>query len=444
MTTPGATPQPPIPTGERLPELDVLAPQRQRRWTVLLRALLLIPHFIVVAVLGIAALFVMVCGWFGALFMGRLPNWVGNFLAGFLTYATRINCYLYFLVDTYPPFGWADPHYSVQVLLPPPERLNRVAVFFRFILVIPVGVLAALFNGGLSVLGFFLWVAVLIMGRTPRPVFDSVAAVQRFAMRVQAYWMLLTPAYPKKVFGDGPRPGGQPAQGSPVPPPAGYPDMPHPGASQPGPGYQATAYPAGYQGPGPEGGGMDPGYQGYAPMPGAGTPPGQQPRYSDTRPLLVSSGAKALMIIMIVLGVFAQAGNATYQTTLYGTSMNGTPDQNAVVSTLDDYYEALSAGEGQRACEQLSADLKDTITTQTGTSTCPQGIDAVHRSMDAGTKRNLGNLRYDASTVRVNGNRAILTGRDLAKTNNNQNPNSIAGAIMFVKESGDWKIATLS
>ena len=39
------SPMPPVQgQGEVLPELDVFPPQRQRRWTVLPRALLAIPH----------------------------------------------------------------------------------------------------------------------------------------------------------------------------------------------------------------------------------------------------------------------------------------------------------------------------------------------------------------------------------------------------------------
>jgi hypothetical protein len=47
---------------ELLPELDIIPPERQRRLTVLLRLLLLIPQLIAVAVLGVAVFFVAIIG----------------------------------------------------------------------------------------------------------------------------------------------------------------------------------------------------------------------------------------------------------------------------------------------------------------------------------------------------------------------------------------------
>jgi Domain of unknown function (DUF4389) len=42
---------------------------------------------------------------------------------------------------------------------------------------------------------------VLILGRMPQPVFEATAAVVRYTMRAQAYFMMLTSAYPKWLFG---------------------------------------------------------------------------------------------------------------------------------------------------------------------------------------------------------------------------------------------------
>jgi hypothetical protein len=44
---------------------------------------------------------------------------------------------------------------------------------------------------------------VLIMGRMPEPLFEATAAIARYLMRVEAYWLMLTTAYPKRLFGDG-------------------------------------------------------------------------------------------------------------------------------------------------------------------------------------------------------------------------------------------------
>ncbi|MGB6165881.1 MAG: DUF4389 domain-containing protein [Pseudonocardiaceae bacterium] len=277
---------------EVLPELDVFAPQRQRRATVLLRALLVIPQFLVLIGLGIAAIVVMVIAWFGALVLGRLPGWCAEFLGGYLRYATRVYAYLMLLVDIYPPFEWSPPDYPVSVQLTP-GRLNRAAVLFRLILYIPAGLMTTFLVLGWEILALFFWVTVLILGRTPRPVFDATAAVVRYTMRAQAYFLMLTSAYPKWLFGDRALVSAE------------YPAVP----------------------------GLDPAVPGLDPaVPGL---EGYPPPRSSTRPLLLSIGGRALLIVIIVLGVLGylgeNIGSAMSRNRYPGT--DDTPEQAQVAAS---------------------------------------------------------------------------------------------------------------
>ena len=83
-------------------------PGRQRRVTVLFRPLLVIPHYIVLYALGIAVGIVAVICWFAALFTGRLPAGLADFLVGWLRWSTRVFAYVGLLTDQYPPFTLAD------------------------------------------------------------------------------------------------------------------------------------------------------------------------------------------------------------------------------------------------------------------------------------------------------------------------------------------------
>ncbi|RAG82502.1 DUF4389 domain-containing protein [Streptacidiphilus pinicola] len=194
-------PPPPMPNGEVLPELDVPAPAAQRRWTVLLRWLLAIPHYIVLAVLGFVGFFVVVAGWFAALVLGRLPGPIARYLTGLLIYQTRVSAYSMLLVDQYPPFAFDAPGYTVQVDVRPAE-LNRLAVLFRLILMIPAGIVQSLVTTGWYVVALVIWIVTLVLGRLPEPAFGATAATVRFAMRFGAYASMLTAAYPKRLFGD--------------------------------------------------------------------------------------------------------------------------------------------------------------------------------------------------------------------------------------------------
>ena len=74
----------------------------------LVKWLLAIPHYIVLAVLGIAVTVTVVVGWFIVLFTGRLPRGLFDFTVGVLRWSNRVTGYACILVtDVYPPFRLA-------------------------------------------------------------------------------------------------------------------------------------------------------------------------------------------------------------------------------------------------------------------------------------------------------------------------------------------------
>ncbi|MDH6133303.1 hypothetical protein P3T37_002698 [Kitasatospora sp. MAA4] len=196
----------PIETGpvEWLPVLDIPEPGRQRRLTVLLRLLMLLPHFVVLFVLSFVATLAAIVGWFAALVTAELPEPIARFLAGYVGYYLRVGASAALLVDSYPPFSLTAPAgYPVQIELRP-GRLNRLAVLFRIILMFPAAVIESLATGGWFAVSVLIWLWVLIAGRMPRPLFEATAAIARYAFRLHAYGLMLTSAYPKRLFGDGP------------------------------------------------------------------------------------------------------------------------------------------------------------------------------------------------------------------------------------------------
>ncbi|MFC8278269.1 DUF4389 domain-containing protein [Streptomyces sp. NPDC057271] len=197
--------------GEWRPPLDVPPPGRQRRWTVLLRWLLLVPQFVVVFLLSLAAFFVTIAGWFSALVLGRLPEPIASFLGSVLAYQTRVSASATLLVDRYPPFAFEAPDHPVRIELRS-TPLNRLAVFFRLILMIPAAIVSSLAQSGWFAISWVFWLIGIVLGRLPEPVFGATAAVVRYRMRLSAYVMMLTPVYPKGILGDAPAPAGAQAQ----------------------------------------------------------------------------------------------------------------------------------------------------------------------------------------------------------------------------------------
>jgi hypothetical protein len=175
--------------------------QRHSRGTVAIRAILVIPHLVVLGVLGIGAAVVAFIGWWAALFTGQLPGFAADFLSGYLQWQTRVYAYLYLLTDVYPPFALGDAEYPIRLAVRP-GRLNRLAVLFRFILVIPAGIVLVLVSYGALIVSFVTWLIVLITGSMPQPLYQAVAATVRFQARTTGYELLLTSDYPSGLLGD--------------------------------------------------------------------------------------------------------------------------------------------------------------------------------------------------------------------------------------------------
>jgi hypothetical protein len=189
-------------------------PASQQRVTVAFRAILAIPHLIVLIALVVAAEVVAFIGWWAALFTGQLPPWAHEFITGVLRWQSRVYGYLYFLTDQYPPFSLDDADYPVR-LFTKQTRLNRLAVLFRVILMIPAVLLGALAGFGILLVSIVAWLITLIAGRMPAGLHQAFAAVIRFTARLGGYVFLVTPEYPGGLFGDTPSvAAGVPATGA--------------------------------------------------------------------------------------------------------------------------------------------------------------------------------------------------------------------------------------
>ena len=71
--------------------------------------LLAIPHYIVLAVLGVLAIVVTILAWLLILLTGRYPQGLFEFVVGVLRWGTRVGAYAFLLVtDRYPPFRLSE------------------------------------------------------------------------------------------------------------------------------------------------------------------------------------------------------------------------------------------------------------------------------------------------------------------------------------------------
>ena len=94
---------------EQSVHLEIDYPDAERdlnRWLPLVKWLLAIPHYIVLAMLAIGAIFVVVIAWFAILFTGRYPQALFDYVVGVGRWGLRVQAYAFLLVtDQYPPFS---------------------------------------------------------------------------------------------------------------------------------------------------------------------------------------------------------------------------------------------------------------------------------------------------------------------------------------------------
>ena len=76
------------------------------RWLPLVKWFLAIPHYVVLFVLSIGALFAVIFAWFAILFTGRYPRGLFGFVEGVGRWHNRVAAYAFaFVTDRYPPFS---------------------------------------------------------------------------------------------------------------------------------------------------------------------------------------------------------------------------------------------------------------------------------------------------------------------------------------------------
>ena len=194
------------------------------RWLWLVKWLLAIPHYIVLAFLWIAFVLLSIVAFFAILFTARYPRGIFDFNLGVLRWTWRVAFYSYGALgtDRYPPFTLAgEPDYPATLDVDYPGELSRGLVLVKWwLLAIPHYLIVGVFLGGGWWVGQRSWdrggdewrwgggpglivllvliaaVALLFTSRYPRGIFGFVVGLDRWTARVAAYAALMTDVYP--------------------------------------------------------------------------------------------------------------------------------------------------------------------------------------------------------------------------------------------------------
>ncbi|HEY2181175.1 MAG TPA: DUF4389 domain-containing protein [Solirubrobacteraceae bacterium] len=205
-------------------DLTIAAPGRQSRWSIAIRAPLLLPAALIflglagapaganrarpgtnanytvsLGLLNVTAFL----GWFASLARGRMPRGLRDAGAYSLSYGAQFWSYALLLTDRYPD---SDPLAAVPGLpvrsdpirleLADDLRRSRLTVFFRAPLAVPHLIWLELW----SILAFFgavlNWLVTLSTGRSPNWLHRFLAAYLRYAYHVYAFLYLIANPFP--------------------------------------------------------------------------------------------------------------------------------------------------------------------------------------------------------------------------------------------------------
>jgi len=171
-------------------------------WRPLVHWAMAIPHMIIASVLLFVVEIVAFISWFVIMFTGKLPEGMANVMIMAMRYSTRTNSHLLGLTETYPPFsfdtvaedpGDHDVTLSIQAAL---EDRNRVTVFFRIFMLIPLLIVGYIWEIIAGIVMLIAWFAVLFTGRYPVGLRNITVGFFRYFNRMGVYGFLLTDQYP--------------------------------------------------------------------------------------------------------------------------------------------------------------------------------------------------------------------------------------------------------
>jgi len=189
---------------------------QRNRLTTAFRAILAIPHVILVGgaglgfaysnnqqasagaeggLIGVVAVFLTVVSWFTIVFAGTQIAGIRQMIVFYLRWRVRALAYLMLLEDAYPPFGDGRYPATLSVTDPAGPR-RRLSVAFRIFLAIPHMIVLTLVLFAWYCTTVIAWFSILFTGRYPRAFYDFGVGVLRWRLRFDAYLLLLVDDYP--------------------------------------------------------------------------------------------------------------------------------------------------------------------------------------------------------------------------------------------------------
>ena len=169
---------------------------------VSIKALLLLPHFIVLIFLGIVAFFVAYISYWMVLITGTYPRALFDFGVGVVLWQLRMGAWYASLSDRYPPFNFSNESHPITLTIEYPENPSRLMallgalVLIKPILLLPHLIIQYVTGTLIFVLLLFGFTIVLFRGSYDPSLFKLQVGLNRWNTLLSAYYFGWTDKYP--------------------------------------------------------------------------------------------------------------------------------------------------------------------------------------------------------------------------------------------------------
>ena len=169
-------------------------------WIV--RFIALIPHAIVLWLMGIVLGLSVLVSWIPVLFTGRQAQMLVSLYSTYLRYWARVGAWAMFLSAPYPPILPGNADYPVNVTIDGSGSIHRLwgipflGLYLRLILVIPHALLLFILYFPVAFFALLSFVFILFTGRMPTMAYAVIGGFLRISVRASAYIFLMPVRYP--------------------------------------------------------------------------------------------------------------------------------------------------------------------------------------------------------------------------------------------------------
>jgi len=167
------------------------------RFMPLIKWLLLIPQYIALFFVGIAALVTVFIAFFAVLFTGKFPRGMWDFLVGVHRWALRVTAYHMLITDVYPAFSLDEkPGDTVKLHAEYPEHVGNWRALVAWLLVIPYAIVASIIVWIASICSFFAFFTIIFTKKIPDGLFNVIRNGLVWQTRSGFYMYFMSTIYP--------------------------------------------------------------------------------------------------------------------------------------------------------------------------------------------------------------------------------------------------------